>query len=110
MTFLFVNTGVPLIRWIEAYYRTGFDLISYEPPPDKRYGRMQIEDWPTIEEMVQSGKRAVTFLSGGAREELVPWLLAEFDYMFEVWPVVPIDARCIGIKIALTFTTDRLRQ
>ncbi|KAJ9635140.1 hypothetical protein H2199_008626 [Coniosporium tulheliwenetii] len=83
VTFLFVNTGVPLIRWIEAYYRTGFDLISYEPPPDKRYGRMQIEDWPTIEEMVQSGKRAVTFLSGGAREELVPWLLAEFDYMFE---------------------------
>lgn len=85
VTFLFVNTGVPLIRWIEAYYRTGFDLISYEPPPDKRYGRMQIEGWPTIEEMVQSGKRAVTFLSGGAREYLVPWLLAEFDYMFEVF-------------------------
>ena len=82
LTFLFVNVDVDLERWAEAYYMTGFDMVSYMPPPDKR-GSMTLEDWPTLEEMVLSGKRAVTFLSRGANEEAVPWLLSEFEYMFE---------------------------
>lgn len=84
VTFLFVNSGVPLMRWAEAFVATGFDAISYTPPPEKRYGHMGVEDWPTIEEMVNSGKRAVTFLSRGAWENAVPWILPEFSYVFEV--------------------------
>lgn len=45
---------------------------------------MTIEDWPTVEEMVSNGKRAVTFLSRGANEQFVPYLLSEFDYVSEV--------------------------
>lgn len=44
---------------------------------------MRISDWPTIREMVESHKRVVTFLSQGADEEQIPYLLPEFNYVFE---------------------------
>jgi hypothetical protein len=83
VTLLFVNVGVPLEWWASAYYETGMDVSSYIPPYDKRKGAMMLEDWPTIEEMVSSNRRLITFLSNGADEEQVPYLLNQFDYMFE---------------------------
>ena len=82
LTFVWVNAGVPLEDWVRAYYRSGFDLISY-CPPEELQGAMGLDDWPTIDEMLDSGKRAVTFLSHGASEDRIPWLLSEFDYIFE---------------------------
>jgi hypothetical protein len=83
LTLLFVNTGVPLTSWAEAFFETRLDLFSYTPPPIKRHGNMRTSDWPTIASMVASNKRLVTFLSSGADEEAVPFLLPEFDYVFE---------------------------
>ena len=83
VTLLFVNTGVPLEHWAKAYYDTGLDLLSYAPPRWKRYGNMHIEDWPTIASMVATNKRLVTFLSSGANEDVVPYLLWEWNYVFE---------------------------
>ena len=83
VTLLFVNTGVPLLHWIKAYYETEMDLISYVPPVEKRGWRMRTSDWPTISEMVATNRRVVSFLSSGANEDLVPFLLPEFGYMFE---------------------------
>lgn len=89
LTILLVNAGVPLADYAKVFYRTGFDVISYVPPAsmggssDQR-GCMGIVDWPSVEDMVASGKRAVVFLSAGADEGSVPYLLPEFDYMFEV--------------------------
>lgn len=82
VTFLFVNVGPSLDNWSDAYARTGFDRLSYVPPVSKRNG-MALDDWPTVEAMVRSGKRAVTFLASGADETLVPYLLSEFQHMFE---------------------------
>lgn len=45
---------------------------------------MAIEDWPSVETMLSNGKRAVTFLSSGANERFVPYLLPQFNYVFEV--------------------------
>ncbi|KAI8086349.1 PLC-like phosphodiesterase [Halteromyces radiatus] len=39
--------------------------------------------WPTLQEMISSGKRVVTFTDLGADQSQVPWLLSEFDYVFE---------------------------
>lgn len=64
-------------------YDTGLDLMSYIPPVHKRYGNMRIQDWPKVSEMISTNKRLVTFLSTGAHEDLVPFLLPEFDYVFE---------------------------
>lgn len=84
VTLLFVNTAGPsLAPWTKAYYDTGLDLMSFIPPRYKRGGTMRIEDWPTISEMVTANKRLVTFLSSGANEDIAPYLLKQFDYMFE---------------------------
>ena len=82
VTFLFVSTNPSLRNWAETYRRTGFDRLSYAPPASKR-ANMSISDWPTIEEMIDSGKRAVTFLSSRANEQYVPYLLNEWSYLFE---------------------------
>lgn len=83
VTLLFVNTGVPLAQWIKAYYDAGLDTVSFIPPPNKRHGNMAIDDWPCVSEMVDANQRAVTFLSYGANEDIAPFLLPEFDYLFE---------------------------
>ncbi|TKA73862.1 hypothetical protein B0A55_04477 [Friedmanniomyces simplex] len=83
VTLLFVNTGPPLEHWAQAFFDTGLDLMSYIPSRSKRGGSMHLDDWPTVADMVSSNKRLVTFLSSGANENLVPYLLNQFDYMFE---------------------------
>ncbi|GAB7324436.1 hypothetical protein MBLNU13_g08365t1 [Cladosporium sp. NU13] len=83
ITLLFVNTGVPLKFWAKAFFEAGLDVNSYIPPTDKRKGNMRISDWPAISSMSAMNKRLVTFLSSGADEEAVPFLLPEFDYIFE---------------------------
>ncbi|KAI5363955.1 Putative PLC-like phosphodiesterase, TIM beta/alpha-barrel domain superfamily [Septoria linicola] len=83
VTLLFVNTGPALRQWAKAYYDNGLDLMSYVPPAQKRNRNMRLEDWPTIAELVESNQRLITFLSRGADEDLVPFLLPEFDYLFE---------------------------
>ncbi|GAB7360937.1 hypothetical protein MBLNU230_g0921t1 [Neophaeotheca triangularis] len=83
VTLLFVNTGPRLWQWSKAYYETGIDLLSFVAPPELRHGYMKTGDWPTIAEMVATNKRVVTFISSGANEAIVPFLLPEFDYVFE---------------------------
>ena len=83
VTLVFVNTGVSLTKWAQAYYITGLDIMSYIPPRYKWHGNMHIEDWPTVAEMVQANQRVVTFLAGGANQFRVPYLLPEFRYIFE---------------------------
>ncbi|KAI8333118.1 PLC-like phosphodiesterase [Chlamydoabsidia padenii] len=39
--------------------------------------------WPTLQEMISSGKRLVSFTDLGADQSQVPWLLSEFNYVFE---------------------------
>jgi hypothetical protein len=81
VTLLFVNVGVPLRLWADAFYQTNADVISYVPPAWKWRGNMRIEDWPTIDAMVRNNKRLVTLLSSGADQQKVDFLLPEW-YVF----------------------------
>lgn len=72
-----------LLPWVKAYLDAGLDTMSYVPPVQYRGGRMLIDDWPTIAELVASDRRLITFLSSGANENIAPFLLTQFDYMFE---------------------------
>jgi hypothetical protein len=83
VTLLFVNTGQPLAHWWRAYHETGVDVISFIPDWQQRGGRMLIDDWPSIAELVATNRRLITFLSSGADERIAPFLLDQFDYMFE---------------------------
>ncbi|KAG0053518.1 hypothetical protein BGZ83_000935 [Gryganskiella cystojenkinii] len=44
--------------------------------------------WPTLAEMIASGKRLVSYLDDGA-DASVPWLMAEYDFIFETPYSIP---------------------
>ena len=58
---------------------------------------LKLDAWPTLQEMISSGKRLVVFLDYGAETASVPYILDEFDYFFET-PYDTLDpefAQCI---------------
>ncbi|CAO3571808.1 unnamed protein product [Mortierella alpina] len=46
--------------------------------------------WPTLGEMIATGKRLVSFIDSGA-DANVPWLMSEYDYIFETPYSIPRD-------------------
>ncbi|KAI9320978.1 PLC-like phosphodiesterase [Dichotomocladium elegans] len=39
--------------------------------------------WPTLNELIASGKRVINFIETGADQSAVPWLHSEFDYIIQ---------------------------
>lgn len=66
--------------------KTGILRYTYEAP----YLPMQLDDWPTLENMILRGKRVVMFMDYEARQEEYPWLLDEFAQVWET-PFNPTD-------------------
>ena len=58
--------------------------MAYVPPQLP----MTREDWPTLREMLDSGKRVVIFIDKGAEEGSVPppYLLPQFTMVCTVFP------------------------
>jgi hypothetical protein len=44
---------------------------------------MSLEDWPTLETMILTGKRVVLFMDYNANQTAVPWILDEFSQLWE---------------------------
>ena len=65
---------------------TGILDYVYTPP----LVPMTLNDWPTLSEMILSGKRVVMFLDYMANQTQYPWLLDEFSQMWET-PFDPTD-------------------
>lgn len=65
---------------------SGLSKFVYTPPKIP----MGLHDWPTLGQMILSGKRAVMFLDYEANQTEVPWLLDEFSHMWET-PFSPTD-------------------
>ncbi|KAG6841908.1 hypothetical protein H0H93_004154, partial [Arthromyces matolae] len=49
--------------------------FTYVPPSMP----MKYSDWPTLGEMIESGKRVVVFMDAGADTSLVDFILPEFS-------------------------------
>ncbi|KAF8425287.1 PLC-like phosphodiesterase [Tirmania nivea] len=80
VTMLWVNADNMPAKDLEKYFvDTGMGALAYIPP----HRPLKPGEWPTLKEMVDSGKRLVLFLSGGTDEAAIPWMLDEFQYMFE---------------------------
>ncbi|KAI8342990.1 PLC-like phosphodiesterase [Chlamydoabsidia padenii] len=58
------------------YEAAGLVDLSYTQPNGNN-------TWPTLQQMITSGKRLVTFTDLGGDQKQVPWLLSEFNYVFE---------------------------
>ncbi|KAF8968512.1 PLC-like phosphodiesterase [Flammula alnicola] len=68
--------------WQPIFDKTGFTDLLYAPPQPV----MARDDWPTLGEMIESGKRVVIFLDHGAEsrtEPAVEFLLPQFQMVWE---------------------------
>ncbi|KAI9468127.1 MAG: PLC-like phosphodiesterase [Benjaminiella poitrasii] len=59
-----------------AYTKSGLVDYVYTQP----FGNFT---WPTLSEMIASGKRLVNFIDEGADSSALPWLMREWDFVFE---------------------------
>ncbi|CAG8489581.1 2640_t:CDS:2 [Ambispora gerdemannii] len=63
------------LRFMTAYQTSGIMPYVYSQQDTK-------SAWPTLQSMINSGKRVVNFIDVGA-DPSVPWLMAEYNYVFE---------------------------
>lgn len=66
--------------------KSGMKQFAYLPPKFP----MSLDDWPTLSELILTGKRALFFLDYNADETAIPWLMDEFSQMWET-PFSPTD-------------------
>jgi len=71
---------------------TKSDIKKYAFVPSTSPEPLALDAWPTLGEMIDDGKRLVTFLSSKANEIAVPYLLSEFDHYFFETPFETTDA------------------
>jgi hypothetical protein len=65
--------------WKPIFESTGLANMTYVPPQIP----MTRDEWPTLGEMLNSGRRLVVFLDKGAENNSVPYLLPQFTMMWE---------------------------
>jgi len=82
VTLLITNgDSVGIGNFSEAFVGSGISEYAYVPPGSPNV--LGIDEWPTLQEMINSGKRLVAFLDYGADMSSVPYILDEFAYFFE---------------------------
>ncbi|KAH9818185.1 putative secreted protein [Teratosphaeria destructans] len=80
VTFLIVNSDfVDVTNYVSAVENSGLINYVYEPA----YVPQHRDQWPTLGEMILSGKRVVLFMDYKANQTAVPYILDEFTHMFE---------------------------
>lgn len=58
-------------------------IVDYAFVPSSSPDKLSIDKWPTLGELISSGKRLVVFLDYGADTKKVDYILDEFAYFFE---------------------------
>jgi hypothetical protein len=69
----------PVTSYVPFIESTGLVKYAYVPPKIP----MAVGDWPTLEQMILSGKRVVFFMDYNANQTAVPWILDEFSQLWE---------------------------
>ncbi|KAI9773049.1 MAG: hypothetical protein M1840_008169 [Geoglossum simile] len=73
------SDNAPPTSYRDQIKQAGLDQFVYTPPKIP----MGLDDWPTLSEMIASGKRAVIFLDYGANQASVPYILDQFSQLWE---------------------------
>ncbi|KAI0400245.1 PLC-like phosphodiesterase [Xylaria palmicola] len=79
------NYSVPSL-YVPYIEQSDILRFVYTPP----YVPMNLSSWPTLEEMILTGKRVVMFMDYMANQTEYPWLLDQFSQMWES-PFDPVD-------------------
>lgn len=83
------SDGKPLVtsqNFVDPIEKSGLRPFIYQPPKTA----MTVEDWPTLSEMILSGKRVVTFIDYNFDTKAVPYMLWQFHNIWET-PYSPTD-------------------
>lgn len=80
VTWLIVNSDFTSVEnYVSAIENSGIRDYLYEPA----YVPQHRDQWPTLGQMILSGKRVVMFMDYNANQDSVPYILDEFTHMFE---------------------------
>jgi len=66
-------------KWLPAFTASGIDQLAFVPPEFP----LARNKWPTLGEMIKTGKRAVVFMDAKADTNKVNFILPEFDFVWE---------------------------
>ncbi|KAG9033543.1 hypothetical protein FS842_003940 [Serendipita sp. 407] len=80
-TFVFTNPErvSPKAVWSPLFEQSGLASMAYVPP----HLPMKATEWPTLGEMIQTGKRLVVFMDYGSNPAEVSYILPQFDHIWE---------------------------
>ena len=79
VTLLIANEGQSSAKeMLPSFENTGMDKLAYVPPED-----IGIREFPKLETMIKADKNLVVFVSYGDDEDVAPFLLNEWDYIWE---------------------------
>ncbi|KAK7023643.1 hypothetical protein VNI00_016605 [Paramarasmius palmivorus] len=81
LTFIFTNPEEQSVKdvWEPIFNDVGLTQFAFIPDQVP----LAIDDWPTLGEMIEAGKRLVVFLDNGANTTEVPFILPEFQMVWE---------------------------
>ena len=81
LTLLLTNgDNLNVTQFDSAFQSSGLVPSIYIPPSD---APLNLDAWPTLQELITTNKRLVMFLDYGANTALVPYILDEFAFFFE---------------------------
>jgi len=84
VTLLLTNPdAIPVAEYDAVFADLGLDRYAFVPGSGKPGGAVGPDDWPTLAELIATGRRLVVFMDYHADEAAVPYVLDEFDYLFE---------------------------
>ncbi|KAK5990173.1 PI-PLC X domain-containing protein 1 [Cladobotryum mycophilum] len=78
VTILLVNSDdADVTEFATAFQSSGLSKLGYAPPA--------VGAWPTLDAMITNGTRVVSFIANIKPSSASPYLLSEFDYVFETF-------------------------
>ncbi|KAK4230898.1 PLC-like phosphodiesterase [Podospora fimiseda] len=89
ITLILVNSdNQPASAFGEAFDSSGISSYGFVPPPNSSNSSSSSGEWPTLQSMISSNKRLVTFIASiptttSNSTSAYPFLLPEFQYIFE---------------------------
>ncbi|KAH6610411.1 hypothetical protein Trco_000431 [Trichoderma cornu-damae] len=85
ITILLVNSDdADVSRFAAAFQQSGLAKFGYAPP--------SATEWPSLRSMIANNTRVVSFVTNIGASSAAPYLLPEFDYVFETpFTVVALD-------------------
>lgn len=95
VTLLIVNQDmIPAKELLPSFTTSDTASLAYVPSSSK----VKIRQFPTLQEMIKQNKRLVVFITSGAGDASVPFLLNEWDYIWETkWENTDANAFSCGV-------------